>query len=59
MAKVKPIPDGYPRVIPYLSVDGADAAIDFYAKVFGAKERVRMGGPGGKIGHAELEIGTL
>jgi PhnB protein len=57
MAKVKPIPDGYPRVIPYLSVDGADAAIDFYTKVLGAKERVRMGGPGGKIGHAELEIG--
>jgi PhnB protein len=57
MAKVKPIPDGYPRVIPYLSVDGADAAIDFYTKVFGAKERVRMPGPGGKIGHAELEIG--
>jgi len=57
MAKVKPIPDGYPRVIPYLSVDGADAAIDFYTTVFGAKERVRMPGPGGKIGHAELEIG--
>jgi PhnB protein len=57
MAKVKPIPDGYPRVIPYLTVDGADAAIDFYTKVFGAKERVRMGGPGGKVGHAELEIG--
>jgi PhnB protein len=57
MAQVKPIPDGYPRVIPYLSVDGAEAAIDFYTKVLGAKERVRMGGPGGKIGHAELEIG--
>lgn len=57
MATVKPIPDGYPRVIPYLSVDGASAAIDFYAKVFGAKERVRMPGPEGKIGHAELEIG--
>src|SRR5438067_9957365 len=57
MAKVKPIPDGYPRVIPYLSVDGASAAIDFYSKVFGAKERVRMDAPGGKVGHAELEIG--
>jgi PhnB protein len=57
MAAVKPIPDGYPRVIPYLSVDGASAAIDFYGKVFGAKERVRMPAPGGKIGHAELEIG--
>jgi PhnB protein len=57
MATVKPIPDGYPQVIPYLSVDGAGAAIDFYTKVFGAKERMRMPGPDGKIGHAELEIG--
>jgi PhnB protein len=57
MAKVKPIPDGYPRVIPYLSVDGAGAAIEFYRDVFGATERVRMGGPDGKIGHAELDLG--
>jgi PhnB protein len=57
MAKVKPIPDGYPRVIPYLSVDGANAAIDFYTQVFGAHERVRMPGPGDKVGHAELELG--
>jgi PhnB protein len=57
MATVKPIPDGYPRVIPYLSVDGANAAIDFYTTVFGATERVRMPGPDGKVGHAELEIG--
>lgn len=57
MSMVKPIPDGYPRVIPYLSVDGAAAAIDFYGHVFGATERLRMAGPGGKIGHAELEIG--
>jgi PhnB protein len=57
MASVKPIPDGYPRVIPYLTVEGADAAIDFYTSVFGATERVRMPGPGGKVGHAELEIG--
>jgi PhnB protein len=54
---VKPIPDGYPQVIPYLSVDGAAAAIDFYTTVFGATERMRMPEPGGKIGHAELEIG--
>jgi PhnB protein len=58
MAKVKPIPDGYPQVIPYLTVDGAGEAIDFYGKVFGAKERVRMPAPGGKVGHAELEIGV-
>jgi PhnB protein len=57
MAGVKPIPDGYPRVIPYLSVEGATAAIEFYGNVFGAKERVRMAGPEGKVGHAELEIG--
>ena len=54
---VKPIPDGYPQVIPYLSIDGASAAIDFYTTVLGAKERMRMDAPGGKIGHAELEIG--
>jgi PhnB protein len=57
MADVKPIPDGYPRVIPYLIVDGGDAAIEFYGSVLGAKERMRMGGPDGKIGHAELELG--
>ena len=57
MADVKPIPDGYPQVTPYLIVDGAEAAIDFYSKVFGATERMRMPGPDGKIGHAEIEIG--
>jgi PhnB protein len=57
MASVKPIPDGYPRVIPYLTVEGAATAIGFYTQVFGATERVRMPGPDGKIGHAELEIG--
>lgn len=54
---VKPIPEGYPRVSPYLIVDGAAAAIDFYIEVLGAKERMRMGGPGGMVGHAELELG--
>ncbi|MGH7540886.1 MAG: VOC family protein [Gemmatimonadota bacterium] len=57
MAAVKPIPDGYPRVIPYLCVDGASEAIDFYRDVLGATERMRMDGPDGKIGHAELQIG--
>jgi PhnB protein len=57
MADVKPIPDGYPRVTPYLYIDGAADAIDFYVTVFGAEERMRMGGPDGKIGHAELGIG--
>src|SRR5436190_6770929 len=53
---VKAIPDNYPRVSPYLCIDGAAAAIDFYKKAFGATERMRMGAPGGKIGHAEIDI---
>lgn len=57
MAKVKPIPDGYPQVSAYLCVKGAGDAIDFYSNVFNAKERVRMPAPDGKIGHAELQIG--
>jgi PhnB protein len=57
MADVKPIPDGYPQVTPYLCVGGADAAIDFYGKVLGAKERMRMPAPDGTIAHAELELG--
>ncbi|HYX78269.1 MAG TPA: VOC family protein [Solirubrobacterales bacterium] len=54
---VKPIPEGYPRVTPYLIVDGASAAIDFYRDVLGATERMRMAAPDDKVGHAELEIG--
>jgi PhnB protein len=57
MADVKPIPDGYPQVVPYLSVQGADAAIAFYGRVFGTTERMRLPAPGGRIGHAELELG--
>jgi PhnB protein len=57
MADVKPIPDDYPQVIPSLAIDGASEAIDFYCAVFGATERMRMDGPGGKVGHAELQIG--
>ena len=53
----KPIPDGYPQLSPYICIDGADAAIEFYSSVFGAKERMRMPSPGGKIGHAELQLG--
>jgi PhnB protein len=58
MAKVDPIPTDYPRVMPYLSIDGAANAIDFYCDVLGATERMRMPGPDGKVGHAELEIGA-
>lgn len=47
MTAVNPIPEGYPRVIPYLSVDGAASAIEFYGKVFGATERMRMNAPTG------------
>jgi PhnB protein len=57
MPDVKPIPQGYPRVTPYLHVSGAAAAIDFYRDVLGAEERMRMPGPEGKLGHAELQIG--
>ena len=56
MANVKPIPDGYHSVTPYLIIDGASAAIDYYKKAFGASELFRMD-HGGKIGHAELKIG--
>ena len=51
------IPEGYRTVTPYLAVDDAAEAIEFYKKAFGAKERVRMAAPDGKIGHAELAIG--
>ena len=57
MPDVNPIPAGYPRVSPYLSVDGAAAAVDFYVNVFGATERFRMPGPGDTIGHCELQLG--
>lgn len=55
---VNPIPEDYPRVTPYLIVDGAADAIDFYKSALGATERMRMEGPEGKVGHAELEIGN-
>lgn len=55
-SKVKPVPDGYHTVTPYLSVEGASAALAFYKKAFGAVEVLRMDMPGGKIGHAEIEI---
>jgi PhnB protein len=54
---VQPVPEGYHTVTPYLAVDDAQAAIDFYERAFGAKERGRMAGPEGTIAHAELEIG--
>jgi PhnB protein len=56
-AKPLPVPPGYRSIQPYLIVDGAAKAIAYYKAVFGAKERMRMPMPGGRIGHAELEIG--
>jgi PhnB protein len=53
----KAIPGGYPSLRPYLFVDGAAQAIDYYRRVFGAEERLRLTVPGGEIAHAELEIG--
>ncbi len=53
---VKPIPDGYHSVTPYLIVDDAKAAIDFYTRAFGATEKFRLP-MGDKIGHAEIRIG--
>jgi PhnB protein len=57
MAEVKAIPDGYRTVTPFLSVDGASEAIDFYKKAFGAEEKSRLPGPDGRVLHAELKIG--
>jgi PhnB protein len=54
---VKPIPTQYRTVTPYLIVKGGAEAIEFYAKALGARERMRLPAPEGKIGHAELEIG--
>src|SRR5262245_27017235 len=56
--KVNVLPAGYNEVTPYLSVRGAARAIDFYKKAFGAAEVMRMPGPEGKLGHAEIRIGA-
>jgi PhnB protein len=53
----KPIPEGYRTLTPYLAVDDATKAIEFYERAFGAKERSRMPGPDGTIAHAEILIG--
>lgn len=57
MSSVKPIPDGYHSVTPYLIIKGAADAIEYYKKAFGAVELFRMAAPGGKVGHAEIKIG--
>jgi PhnB protein len=55
---VKPIPDGYTSVTPYLIVKGASKALDYYKMAFGANELMRFNGPDGTIAHAELQIGN-
>jgi PhnB protein len=54
---VKPVPQGYHTVTPYLIINGAAQAIDFYKQAFGASEKMRMAGPDGKVMHAEIQIG--
>jgi uncharacterized glyoxalase superfamily protein PhnB len=54
---VQPIPEGYHTLTPYLAVDDARKAIDFYKRAFGATERGIMEGPDGKVAHAELQVG--
>ena len=54
---VSPVPAGYHNLVPYLSIDGAAAAIDFYCKVLGGTVSMRLDGPDGRIGHAELKFG--
>ena len=57
MPQVRPIPEGFHSLTPYLTVNDCARAIDFYKRAFGAQEVMRMDAPGGKIGHAELKIG--
>lgn len=55
--QVKPIPEGYHTATPYLTVHEGARALEFYEQAFGARVVVRMDGPDGKIGHAEIQIG--
>ena len=57
MPAVKPVPEGYPSLTPYLIVSDGASSLEFYQKAFGARLRLRLDAPGGRIGHAELEIG--
>lgn len=56
-AKIKPIPDGYHTVTPYLIITNAAQAVDFYKEAFGATELMRLAAPDGKLIHAEIRIG--
>ena len=54
---VKPIPEGYRTITPYIIVRNCAAALDWYKNAFGAEEKVRCAMPDGRIGHAEIKIG--
>jgi PhnB protein len=54
---VSPVPAGYHTLTPYLIVDGAVRALDWYGRAFGAREIMRLAAPGGRVGHAEIGIG--
>jgi PhnB protein len=56
-AKVKPIPTGYHAITPYLIIDGAARAIEFYQRAFDAKELMRIPAPKDRVGHAEIKVG--
>jgi PhnB protein len=56
-SKVKPIPEGYHSAMPFLTVDNGQKALEFYKRAFGAKEVMRLEGPDGKLGYAEIQIG--
>ena len=56
--KVNAVPKGYSTATPYLIIDGAAKALDFYKHIFGATEKMRMPAPGSKVGHAEIVIGN-
>ena len=58
MSNVQSMPDNFPTVTPYLAVDSASKAIDFYTRIFGAKERARLESPDGRVAHAEIELGN-
>ncbi|MUL46008.1 VOC family protein [Mycobacterium sp. CBMA293] len=55
---VQPIPHGYTSLTPFLVIDGAAAAIDFYVEVFGARLLEKMDASDGTVAHAELDFGT-
>lgn len=56
-ANVKPVPEGFSGITPYITVHGAAAALDFYRDAFGAVETMRLMQPDGRVGHAEIRIG--